>query len=260
MFKKILFFGRKDDENSKKILSYISKKASIVNVIWSVNPEDKLKSKKILNQKYDYIFCFRSFYILKENLLKKAKYAAINFHPGPPEYRGTGCLNYAMYNNEKYYGTTAHLMSPKIDYGKIINVKRFKILKKNSVETLLEKTHKVLLKQAIEIINLLYKNYNNLNKLIEKSKNVRWSKKITKRRQLDQFYNIKKNTSHKDLVKKIRSCYIPNSFRPYIMLHDFKFVLINPYYEKMNKNKKYRMYFNIPKDLLKKKRDEKNKN
>ena len=50
-------------------------------------------------------------------------------------------------------------MDSKIDNGKIINVRRFKILKKNSVETLLEKTHKILLKQAMDIINLLSKHF-----------------------------------------------------------------------------------------------------
>ena len=252
MFRKVLFLGRKNDKKSKKLLSYIRKKSSAVNVIWSVYPDDKLKSKKILNQNYDYIFCFRSFYILKKNLLKKAKYVAINFHSSIPKYRGTGCLNYAMYKNEKYYGTTAHIMHPEIDKGTIINVRRFKILKRNSVETLLEKAHKILLKQAMETINLLNKNPANLDKLIYKSKNEKWSKKIKKRKHLDQFYNIKKNTSHRVLIKKIRACYIHNSFRPYITLHNFKFILASPYYEKKTKSKKYKVYFNIPSDLIKK--------
>ena len=252
MFKKILFFGRKNDKNSEKLLSYIRKKSLNVNVIWSVNSDDKLKSKKILNQNYDYIFCFRSFYILKKNLLKKAKYAAINFHPGIPKYRGTGCANYAMYKNEKYYGTTAHIMHPEIDKGTIINVRRFKILKRNSVETLLEKAHKILLKQALETINLLNKNPANLDKLIYKSKNEKWSNIIKKRKHLDEFYSIKKNTSRRTLIKKIRACYIRNSFRPYIKLHNFIFVLADPYYEKKAKKKKYKMYYNIPSDLIKK--------
>ena len=238
MFRKVLFLGRKNDKKSKKLLSYIRKKSSAVNVIWSVYPDDKLKSKKILNQNYDYIFCFRSFYILKKDLLKRAKNAAINFHPGIPKYRGTGCINYAMYKNEKYYGTTAHIMDSKIDNGKIINVRRFKILKKNSVQTLLEKTHKILLKQAMETINLLSKNPANLDKLIYKSKNEKWSNKIKKRKHLDQFYNIKKNTSHRVLIKKIRACYIHDSFRPYIKLHNFKFVLASPYREKNLKSYK----------------------
>jgi len=258
MLKKVLFFGRKNDSNSIKVLSHLRKKSKIVQVIWSVNPEDKLKYKKILYKNYDYIFSFRSFFILKNNLIKKAKFAAINFHPGPPEYRGTGCLNYAMYDNAKYYGVTTHLMDKKIDYGKIINVKRFKILKKNSVESLLNKAHKMLFEQAIELINLLSKNHNNLSKLIYKSRKERWSKKITKRKELDEFYNIKKNISHKELIKRIRACYMHDSFKPYFMLHNFKFTLMSPSYEKTGKIPKYKMYFDLPLDL--KKKYERNKN
>ena len=128
MFKKILFFGRKNDIYSRNILSFIKRKSKIVKVIWSTNPEDKLKLKNLLKHNYDYIFSFRSFIILRKNLIKKAKYAAINFHPGPPEFRGIGCLNFAIFKNAKFYGVTAHDMDKKIDYGKIINVERFEIL------------------------------------------------------------------------------------------------------------------------------------
>ena len=33
------------------------------------------------------------------------------------------------------------------------------------------------------------------------------------------------------------------------MHRKYKFVLINPYYEKTSKNQKYKMYFNLPSDL-----------
>ena len=248
---KVLFMGRYGDPYSIKIHNFLVKKFYKVTVHWSKGITHK--PNRFIKKKWkgDYIFCFRSYYILNQKLISRAKIAAINFHPGPPEYRGTGCLNYAMYRNEKYYGTTAHLMLPKVDNGKIINVKRFKILKRNSVETLLNKTHKILLNQALEVINLLHKNHKNLNKLIHRSKNEKWSKKMKKRKHLDQFYNI--NTTYNDLIKKIRACYIQNSFRPYIMLHNFKFVLDSPHQNKMEKNKKYKMYFKTPSDLIKKK-------
>ena len=113
-----------------------------------------------------------------------------------------------------------------------------------------------MLKQAIELVNLLSKDHKNLHKLILKSKNEKWSKKIKTRKDLDKFYNINNSISHNDLIRKIRACYIHNSFRPYFMLHNFKFVLMKPYYEKIFKKHKYKMYFNLPLDL--KKKDEKN--
>jgi len=224
MFKKILFFGRKNDINSKKVLSLIKRKSKIVKVIWSTNPEDKLKLKNLLKHNYDYIFCFRSFIILKKSLIKKVKYAAINFHPGPPEFRGIGCLNFAIFENAKFYGVTAHVMDAKIDCGKIINVKRFEILKRDNVDSLLDKTHKKLLSQARKIIDLLSKNPYNLNKLIYRSKNEKWSKKITRRTDLDSFYKISNTTTKKNLIKRIRATY-SKKFKPYFLIHNFKFIL-----------------------------------
>jgi len=49
----------------------------------------------------------------------------INFHPGPPEYPGIGCFNYAIYDSAKQFGATAHIMKPKVDTGEIIGVNRF---------------------------------------------------------------------------------------------------------------------------------------
>ena len=60
---------------------------------------------------------------------------AINFHPGTPEYRGIGSVNFALYNNSKYYGSTAHLISKQIDYGKIIDIKKFRIPKSYGIES-----------------------------------------------------------------------------------------------------------------------------
>ena len=72
------------------------------------------------------------------------------------------------------------------------------------------------------------------------------------RKDLDNFYNIKNNITHDNLIRKIRACYIYDSFRPYFMLHKYKFVLINPFHEKGTKRQKYKMYFNLPSDLRRK--------
>ena len=39
--------------------------------------------------------------VLKKTFLDKIKVASINFHPGPPDYRGIGCANFAIINQEK---------------------------------------------------------------------------------------------------------------------------------------------------------------
>ncbi len=50
-----------------------------------------------------------------------------NFHPGPPEYPGIGCYNWALYDRAMEYGSTLHLMEKTPDTGKILAVDRFAI-------------------------------------------------------------------------------------------------------------------------------------
>lgn len=81
--------------------------------------------------------------------------AAINFHPAPPEYPGSGCINFALYDNAQEYGVTAHLMNEKIDNGRILEVRRFPIGKLDDLESLLSRTHRELTNLCLDFINYI---------------------------------------------------------------------------------------------------------
>ena len=152
----VLFMGRSGCFYSKKIRKLLEKSSKKFFYFESNKIGEKIH-KKYLKLNYDYIFCFRSFYILKNNILKKVNKATINFHPGPPEYRGTGCVNYALYENSKFYGCTAHLINYKVDNGKIIDTKKFYIDKKDSVLDVLTKTNEIMFSLAISTIKNIKK-------------------------------------------------------------------------------------------------------
>ena len=67
MFNKILFLRRKSDFFSKKIISELKKKSRYLKVITT----DRRNVKINLNIKFDFIFSFRSHYIIKKKLLNK---------------------------------------------------------------------------------------------------------------------------------------------------------------------------------------------
>ena len=217
----VLLFCRKNCIFSKKLFLFLRKKFKKVKVIYlEINEKPKkLNLKKI---EVDLIFSFRSTYILKKNLIKKAKIASINFHPGPPEYRGIGCLNYAIFKNSKFYGVTAHLISPKIDKGGIIDVKKFKISRKISLNKLLDKTHTSSFIQAKKVINQIYKDKNCIYRFLNENKKFKWSKLLITRKYLNNFYKINKHISKKNLDNKLRAT-VYKGFRPYILLHGKKF-------------------------------------
>ena len=117
--KKILFIGKSNDIYSKQIIKILKRRFRFLKIFLCKGKNCK-PNKKILNWKGDIIFSFRSYFILSKKFINKAKICAINFHPGPPSYRGIGCVNFALSNNENIYGCTAHLMDKKIDNGKIL--------------------------------------------------------------------------------------------------------------------------------------------
>lgn len=77
-------------------------------------------------------------WILPEHLLERAKVASVNFHPGPPEYPGIGCTNFAIYNQEVIFGMTCHHMATRVDTGKIVAVRRFPLFPTDTVLSLTE--------------------------------------------------------------------------------------------------------------------------
>lgn len=219
----VLFMGRANCIYSKKLKYFLKKKSKKFYYFESKKINEKI-DKKLLNINYDYIFCFRSYYILKKNILNKVKASAINFHPGIPNYRGIGSINYAIYNNSKFFGSTAHIINEQIDNGKIIDVKKFRISKKSSIREILDKTYEIMFKQAISIIKNIHMSFNFIDNKIKKNRTIKWSNKIGTLKDLKKFYIINKNIKKKDLLRKIRATNTIE-FKPYINLHGKMFIL-----------------------------------
>ena len=77
----------------------------------------------------------------------------LNFHPGPPEYPGFGCYNFALYEGVKEYGVTCHRMVAQPDTGEIVGVRRFAIPPEATVDVLQTSTHEALFNLFVEILD-----------------------------------------------------------------------------------------------------------
>ena len=107
--------------------------------------KNKIKDEnKILNQLYKSnikLICLAGFMvILSQNFIKKFKGQILNIHPSLlPKYKGLNTHRKAIENNEKYSGCTVHLVTSKLDSGKIILQKKVKISKNDNPKTLAKK-------------------------------------------------------------------------------------------------------------------------
>ena len=212
---KILVFARKNDLYSKKFISYLKKNFYLVDVLYS---EDSFKNsflKFLKTWRGDYIFSFRNKFILSETILKKVRKLSINFHPSPPKYRGLGGINFAILKKEKKFGVTAHLISKKIDSGKILKVNYFKFQSNKNLPSLLNLTHNELLKISIQIVDKILANQKFLNK------NIKWSKKIFSKRDLENIYNLNLSMKKYDLTQILRAT-VFKKFKPYFIYKNKK--------------------------------------
>lgn len=71
------------------------------------------------------LIAFATAVIVPRGILDALGYGAYNFHPGPPEYPGWLPGHFARYDRATRFGVTAHVMTPKVDAGPIVAVRRF---------------------------------------------------------------------------------------------------------------------------------------
>jgi len=104
------------------------------------NISEKKLLKKLFNHKINLI-CLAGFMrILSGNFIKTFKNPILNIHPSLlPKYKGLNTHRRVIKNKEKYSGSTVHLVSSKLDSGKIILQKRIKVSKYEKENTLEKK-------------------------------------------------------------------------------------------------------------------------
>jgi methionyl-tRNA formyltransferase len=84
------------------------------------NPRNKRLSTFLGKESYDFFLSINYLFLLEEDAIKKAKYP-INFHGSLlPKYRGRTPHIWAIINNEKVSGVTAHIIDIECDSGPIV--------------------------------------------------------------------------------------------------------------------------------------------
>lgn len=108
------------------------------------NAVEKKLLKKLLSNKINLI-CLAGFMkILSKNFIKKFNKPILNIHPSLlPKYKGLNTHNRVIKNKEKYSGATVHLVSTKLDSGKIILQKKIKVLKYENEKSLQKRILKI---------------------------------------------------------------------------------------------------------------------
>ncbi len=105
----------------------------------------ELKTLKELKKRKIKLICLAGFMkILSKNFIKSFKYKILNVHPSLlPKYKGLNTHERVISNKEKFSGCTVHLVSEKLDSGKIIVQKKVKVSSNDNPVSLSKKIIKI---------------------------------------------------------------------------------------------------------------------
>ncbi|HEY8688104.1 MAG TPA: formyltransferase family protein [Chitinophagaceae bacterium] len=194
---RILFIGKADDFYSRQAADFILAHYPSAKIIYSERQQPF--PQELFNWNGDLIISYLSQWIIPQILLQNASLAALNFHPGPPEYPGIGCTNFAIYNKADQFGVTCHHMASKVDTGDIVAVKRFPVFETDTVYSITQQCYSHILNMFYNIFSLIMKGEN-----IPASKEI-WMRKPYLRKELDELCRLTPDMDLKEIEHRIKA-------------------------------------------------------
>lgn len=193
----ILFIGKAGDFFSRQAADFILVHYPSAKIIYSARQQ--AFPQELLNWDGDLIVSYLSQWIIPKTLLQKATIAAINFHPGPPEYPGIGCTNFAIYHQADEFGVTCHHMNAKVDTGKIIAVNRFPVYETDTVFSITQRCYSQILNMFYTIFSLL------MNDKDLPAAEEEWKRKPYLRKDLDELCRLTPDMDIKEIEQRIKA-------------------------------------------------------
>lgn len=145
---------------------------------------------------------FLSPWIIPQSILDAHEFA-INFHPGSTDYPGTGCYNFALYDEAQEFGAVCHHMLAQVDTGALIDERRFPLLPHDSVETLKLRTMVTMLAMFQDILHLIAK-----GKPLPVA-DRRWSRRPYTRREMNDLKLLDETMSAREIDRRVRATLYP---------------------------------------------------
>ena len=210
----LLFLGKAEDPDCARALEFCQ--SHFENLTFCLGNWGDPLPEEIRKWEGDIIISYLSRWVVPEELLNRAKIAAINFHPASPEYPGIGCNNFALYENAQEYGVTCHHMARKVDTGRIIKVRRFPVHPEDGVEEILQRTYENQMALFFEIAELIAE-----GKELPVSTET-WTRPPFSRKQFDELFKIAPDMSADEVRRRVRAISY-KQWQPYVEIHGYRF-------------------------------------
>jgi methionyl-tRNA formyltransferase len=210
----VLFLGKAEDSDCARALDYCQ--ANFDPVVHCLGQWRDPLPEDARSWEGDYIISYLSRWVVPESLLRRAKKAAVNFHPASPEYPGIGCINFALYEGAREYGATCHHMATQVDTGPIIAVRRFPVHAADDIDTLLKRTYEHQIELFFELAPLMAEGRD------LPASSETWTRPAFTRQQFNQLFRITPDMARDEIARRVRAVSY-GKFQPYIELEGYRF-------------------------------------
>ncbi len=210
----LLFLGKAEDPDCAQALEYCQK--AFAPLTYCLGKWGDPLPPAIQGWEGDYIISYLSRWVVPEALLKRARRAAINFHPASPQYPGIGCNNFALYEDAKEYGVTCHHMASRVDTGRIIAVRRFPVYPEDDVASLLRRTYENQIALFFEIAALMAE-----GRALPTSEEV-WTRPPFTRKEFNELFRITPDMPAEEIARRVRAVSY-GTFQPYVEIQGYRF-------------------------------------
>lgn len=211
---KILFLGKEGDQHGLRARDFCQRVLGDTASYFSTWGQALPEQVKVWSG--DLIIGYLGRWIVPPQVVGRAAHGAINFHAGPPEYPGIGCQNFALYEGAPEYGVACHHMSPNVDSGQIIAVKRFAVFESDDVASLLERSYDYMLTLFHDVMSTFAAS----GKF--PMSNESWTRKPFTRKELNDLSVIPLEATKEEIARRRRATTF-GPFAPYIELHGVRF-------------------------------------
>lgn len=167
----------------------------------------------------DFLFNFLSPMIIPGSVLGAVKRASINFHPAPPEWPGVGSASYAIYENDRTFGVTAHVMTEKIDAGPIVRVIRFPIFPADTCDRLFGRALNYSLILFYEVLSEIGQSG------AVPSTGETWKRRTLTRAQFEKWITVSPQDPSDEIQRKVRAVRHSRFPGPFIEVAGLRFEL-----------------------------------
>ena len=212
---KILFLAKAGDAFARNAADYLRQRVDDL-TIHELALGDRFPLTEA-DAAWDYVISYLCPLVVPRRVLDGARIAAINFHPGPPDYPGIGCTNFALYDGVASFGVTCHHMAPRVDTGAPIAVVRFPVSDVDTVHSLTQRCYVHIAQLFYEITDLIL-----ADKALPRCAES-WTRPPILRAELDELCRITPELSAAEVERRVRATTYPGQPGPFVDLAGYRF-------------------------------------